>query len=393
MRILQICPKPPRPKIDGGCIAMDAMSEGLAGLGHNVKVFALATQKHPIMADSICDDYVRDYQFESFGISTSINPISALFHLATNRSYNASRFYSRDVAERLKERLEEKEFDLIILESIYACNYTDIIKESSKAKIVLRAHNVEFEIWRELARQSGFLKGWYVNKLSSQLEKFELEESQKVDGIVTITKDDAKWFEDNTKAPVHVCPFSVDLSRVNPREKVDHVFHFGSMDWLPNQEGVRWLIHEVWPIVRAEHKNAKLVLAGRNMPSEFESNPDMGIEVKGEVESAEEFLSRNGIATVPVLSGSGMRVKAVEAMSMGLPVVGTSLGMVGTEVENGVHALIEDSTDGFAYAICKLLDSQSLTLEIAENGQRHVENCFNKTNTFKQLDSFLQKIS
>ena len=67
------------------------------------------------------------------------------------------------------------------------------------------------------------------------------------------------------------------------------------MDWLPNQEGVRWLIHEVWPIVRAEHKNAKLVLAGRNMPSEFESNPDMGIDkrrsrISGEFLSGTELL-------------------------------------------------------------------------------------------------------
>ena len=82
---------------------MDAMSEGLAGLGHNVKVFALATQKHPIMADSICDDYVRDYQFESFGISTSINPISALFHLATNEVITLSRFTTEMLPRNRKD--------------------------------------------------------------------------------------------------------------------------------------------------------------------------------------------------------------------------------------------------------------------------------------------------
>lgn len=372
---------------------MDAMSVGLAGLGYSVKVFALATQKHPIIESALDADYRSDVQFESQEINTSINPFGALSHLIANRSYNASRFYRKKAASKLAQVLGNERFDLIILESIYACNYTELIRSLSDATIVLRAHNVEFEIWRELGEKASGIKAWYLRKLSSQLKVFETMHAQSVDAIVTITNEDANWFKSNTEVPVHITPFSVDSTGVGSRTEADHVFHFGSMDWMPNQEGARWLINEVWPIVRSQHPDATLVLAGKNMPSEFTSQPSLGVEVIGEVESAQEFLSRNGVATAPVLSGSGMRIKAIEAMAMGLPVVGTTLGMTGLGVENGVHALVEDTPEGFAYAICKLLFSEEMVEEIAGNGKKHVEDNFNNAITFNQLNSFFQKIS
>ena len=133
---------------------MDAMSVGLAGLGHSVKVFALATQKHPIIESALDADYRSDFQFESQEINTSINPFGALSHLIANRSYNASRFYRKKAESKLAQVLGNERFDLIILESIYACNYTELIRSLSDATIVLRAHNVEFEIWRELGEKA-----------------------------------------------------------------------------------------------------------------------------------------------------------------------------------------------------------------------------------------------
>ncbi len=112
----------------------------------------------------------------------------------------------------------------------------------------------------------------------------------------------------------------------------------------------------------------------------------------GEVKSAVEFLDRPGIATVPILSGSGIRIKAIEAMAAGLPVVGTELGLAGLGLENGKQALIANSPNDFARAILDLLSDPSKASMIAKNGAKHINQNFNTNLVFKDLISFLKKI-
>jgi glycosyltransferase involved in cell wall biosynthesis len=137
---------------------------------------------------------------------------------------------------------------------------------------------------------------------------------------------------------------------------------------------------------------ARLVIAGRSMPPEFRSTPSMGVEVVGEVESAAEFLDRPGIATVPILSGSGMRVKAVEAMAAGLPVVGTELGLAGLGLKNGTHALIANTPKDFARSIIDLLSDPRKASTLAKNGATHIRQTFDTKVVFKDIISFFKKI-
>ena len=161
------------------------------------------------------------------------------------------------------------------------------------------------------------------------------------------------------------------------------------MDWKPNIEGVNWLVKLVWPKVREENNKAQLILAGRNMPSDIISNFDLGIEVVGEIYSSDEFLNSGGIATVPILSGSGIRVKAIEAMSKGLPVVGTSLGLTGIGAVNNENSIVADSPNDFANAILHLLNSDEKANEIAQSGFYHIEKNFSNKIIFSELNNFL----
>ena len=113
MRILQICPKPPNPPKDGGCIAMDALKKGLESEGNKVTTIAMSTAKHPNIEGANQGDYSH------VEIDTQLNPINALLNLITNKSYNIERFRSQAVENEITRALNTESFDVVILESIY----------------------------------------------------------------------------------------------------------------------------------------------------------------------------------------------------------------------------------------------------------------------------------
>ena len=164
------------------------------------------------------------------------------------------------------------------------------------------------------------------------------------------------------------------------------------MDWEPNVQGVRWLVMEVWPIVREKLPKARLVLAGRNMPQEFTTDLAQGITVLGEVADAADFLKRPGIMTIPLHSGSGMRVKAVKGMEAGKPTVSTQLGVCGLGVANGKHALIADDAAGFASNIIILLEDREKARYIVKNGVQHIRENFSNKEIIMKLVEFLRQL-
>ena len=396
MHILQLCPKPPRPSLDGGCLAMDAITRGFIAQGHTVKMLVVSTEKHPFNTEKLDSDYVQSTEIEAVSIDTTVNPKDALKNMIQGKSYHIARFYAMDYINKLQKILSNSQFDIIFVESLFLSSYAPIIRAHSNAKMILRAHNVEHSIWEGLADETPKgLKKWYLYKLAAQLKKHESTAVNDFDALITITDKDADTFSNlGATLPMHTAPFGMDFSSpVNePTKEVNHVFHFGSMDWKPNIQGVDWLTKEVWPVVRKSINNAKLILAGRNMPDTFRSDPDKGIEVIGEVKSASEFLQRPGIMTIPIHSGSGMRVKAIEGMSAGLPTVSTTIGASGLDLAHTKHALIADSAEDFAKALIYLLKNKEQANELAICGKNHIRKKFSNGLIMSELTEFLEAI-
>ena len=406
LRILQICPKPPLPLIDGGCIAMNALTQGLTNAGHEVQVIAMVTSKHPHVPEAFSSEYSEKHKYSHVHIRTELNPIRSLSCLLKSKNYNLDRFYSSEFNQKLIDILSSADFDVVILDSLYSSPYLSTVRKCSNAKVVYRAHNVECEIWDGLSKKSSNpLKSWYLNSLSNSLEIEEVSIINNVDAIATITDEDERWINQHSQTPTLRVPFGIDIesdtvsgatSDTVEFDGADHVFHFGSMDWEPNIEATRWLLEEVWPLVLKELPEARLVLAGRNMPDEFyrgeNSGVKSGVEVIGEVASAEEFLKRPGILTVPIQSGSGMRIKAVEGMACGKPCVGTSLGLQGLGLNDGENSMISNKPENFANSLILLLKNENLARKIALNGANHVREKFNNKNIIKELSNFLENL-
>ncbi|HYG51807.1 MAG TPA: hypothetical protein VD905_12935, partial [Flavobacteriales bacterium] len=191
LSILQICNKPPYPPVDGGCIAMNTVTNGLLEAGCHIKVLTIETSKHALRYDALPKDYIEKTQIESVFVDTSINMVDAFSALITSDSYNISRFFSPDFDRKLIEVLRKHKFDVVQVESLFMTPYIGTIRRTSKAKIILRSHNLEYIIWENLAKGTKNIpKKTYLKILASQLKKYELNVIKDVDGIATISSED-----------------------------------------------------------------------------------------------------------------------------------------------------------------------------------------------------------
>ena len=135
------------------------------------------------------------------------------------------------------------------------------------------------------------------------------------------------------------------------QEPPNHILHLGAMNWTPNVQGVTWLKDEVWPSVHEVLPNARLLLAGRNMPESWESDADRGIRILGEVDSAEDTYDTPCAVVVPLHAGSGMRIKLAEALASGRPVITTSKGMEGLALTHEEHVIVANTTEDMQAAL------------------------------------------
>jgi glycosyltransferase involved in cell wall biosynthesis len=398
MKILQVCSKTPYPSKDGGSIAMNILTEGLIANGNQVTVLAINTPKHFIKDEEIDPAYRKKTAYRSVFIDTSIKPFAAFFNLFSSRSYNVSRFYSRHFEKELTALLSKESFDIVQLETLWVTPYVETVRKNSKAKIVFRSHNVEYMIWERLASISkNSLKGMYLKLLAGRLKKYETEMLNKYDGIACITELDASVFKKSgcTIPLIHI-PFGVDLSDYKPVEsdtQFPSVFHIGSMDWMPNEEAIKWLLKTIWPKIQLKYPNLNLYLAGRNMPGWLLELKMKNVVVEGEVKDSLKFINSKSIMVVPLQSGGGMRIKIIEGMALAKTIISTSIGAEGIAYEPGLNLLIADTEDAFEQAIARCVSDKTFSETIGKNARKLIETKYDNRKICKRLFEFYQTLN
>ena len=354
MHILQLCPRVPYPPHDGGAIAMYDVAAGLVRAGHRVTLLAINTPKHRQPADAL-DHLGPNLRLELVDVDTEISAPAALKNLLFSRQpYTVARFISPAVGVRLLEILESERVDIVQMEGTFVAWYAELLGRRHGADLrvpplVLRAHNVENTIWQMLARrEANPLKRVFLATMARRLEAFERRHLRQFDAVAAITEADADRLRAlHCPEPVVFIPAGVELSRVRADPAVSPkprtLFMIGSLDWLPNQEGVEWLLREVWPALHVELPDVELHIAGRNAPAHLLASRSDNVFLHGFVESAAVFMQQYDLMLVPLLSGGGMRVKIIEGLALGKAILSTTLGAEGIAVRDGHDIVLRDS--------------------------------------------------
>jgi glycosyltransferase involved in cell wall biosynthesis len=397
MKVLQLCLRLPWPPNDGGTIAMFSMSSALTGNGVNVKVVSFNTLKHFVEPSSIPDWYMSAYRPEMVYLDATVRPLGALLNLFSKESYNISRFDITEMHQLIETVLTKEKFDVIQLESLFMAPYLETVRKFSDAKVVFRAHNVEYLIWKRLADSENFiLKKYYLKLLAKRLRRYEAGILNRFDGIIVLTDEDHDLFKSlGCHVPVRVSPISIDTadySDAGTETDPASVFHLGSMDWMPNLEGVDWFLSQVWPLTVNHESQFKLFLAGKGMPQKYLSMNEPRIHVQGRVDHARNFMSDKQIMIVPLLSGGGMRVKIIEGMAAGKTIISTSIGAEGIQYTNGTDILIADSPADFASALIRCVKDPVYSKSIGDNARKLAVNRYDNRITGSGIIDFYKSL-
>lgn len=400
MNILQLSNKFVYPPKDGGAIGIFNYTKAFSGLGCQVTMLAMNTSKHYYDVKNLPAEIQQLADFITVDVNNNLNVFSAFIKLLQNRSYNIERFISTAYNNKLVELLHQKKFDIIQLEGLYLSPYVETIRAFSEAKIVMRSHNIEHEIWERVSKnETNFLKKWYLKLLAKQLRKYEISRLNKYDLVTSVTDRDAQILKSlGCELPLHVCPAPYDETVLQPTKngmEFPSVFFIGALDWMPNVEGIEWFLKNVWQKLNEQFPDLKFYIAGRNI-QQAENIPSIisklkNVVIAGEVENAYDFMNSKALMIVPLFSGSGIRVKIIEGMALGKTIVSTSLGAEGIPCKDGQNILIADTPETFAEKIAKCIHEKLFFSIIGDNAYQFSRRQFSSREVANKLLGFYQQ--
>lgn len=385
MKVLVFCHKPPWPMVDGGTVATARMAEGLAARGVDVEVLALATPKHP--GGGRGPDGIP---FDSIEVDTRPRLIPALLNLLRRTPYQLQRFLSSKAVKVLKRRLRESPPDVVQIDGVGVLPYLGAIREAFGGVVIYRAHNVEHQVIRDraAARGSPLFSGW-LRLQAGRLERAEARACREVDGVVAISEAVGGWCKGWARGPVVVIGVGAPVCRKTPtRATAQDLVHLGAMDWPPNREGVLWFVREVWPELRRRHPSLEFHLGGRRSQAFGHEVAAPGVVVDGEIDSAAGYLGDHGLMVVPLLAGSGIRVKIVEGMALAKAIVASPVAVEGLAVDAGRHLLVAEHALQWIEAIERCLSDPQLVAALGAEAFSFARTQFSLPKLSKDLENF-----
>jgi glycosyltransferase involved in cell wall biosynthesis len=284
--------------------------------------------------------------------------------------YFIMKYQSVEMRARIERLIRDGAFDVLVCDFLMpSVNLPPVVPCAT----VLFQHNVEAVIWRRHSEiNKNPLKRLYLYRQWRKTFTFERSMCRQFDQVISVSESDSETLRHDYGVPeVPHVPTGVDVEYFSPsRASVsppDNLVFTGSMDWLPNHDGICFFIREIMPLVRPEVPNLSLTIVGRNpYPELLElSRSQPGITVTGRVEDVRPYMQRAAAYIVPLRIGGGTRIKIFEAMAMEIPTVSTTVGAEGLPVTNDREILLADAPEDFARAIVSLLRDKTLSKRLA----------------------------
>jgi glycosyltransferase involved in cell wall biosynthesis len=399
MRVVHLTTEFPWPATSGGPRPRSARAVRTLS---QLRLLSSLPEIDTITLVSVADRPVRQSELDALAAAVpKVRPLRPVFHpihlwqspryvarVAALRAlgvpYLAAKWASRLLRETLLRELERAPTDVVYVDHLgMVCNLRDIEPKCAPAHTVLDQHNVESDIYGQVATARRGAKKMVAAAEHRAAERFERNALQSVDAVIASSVEDAQRFEEIAGVSAHVVPAVLETSRrARPARAPRATPRFcwvGNLRWLPNVAGLDWFCREVWPRIRARLPGATFEIAGAGAPADAAppTVPDSwnqpGVQTVGALEDLEPLCERSVAMLAPVVGGSATRTKLLEGFSAGLPVVTTSDGASGLSVKNGRELLIASAPDAFADHVVRLASDEPLRERLAAAGHAYLE--------------------
>lgn len=350
--------------------------------------------------------------------------ISQLHSLMLRHSNWYTGTFTPQMQEVLERVQEAERFDIVQFEFPMLGQYAF----DRQAIRVMDAHNVEYDAMRRMSTVPGDpVRRWFYRTESRKIRHEELEIASRQDALFVTSRRDARLFaKDLPDLPTVVIPNGVDssfypfrpgLRRADagkagqapnssnpsppaaasrpfgiPEVRPHRMVFTGMMGYVPNYDGMLHFLEQSMPIIRARFPDAEVHVVGKNPPRALRERSGGGVTVTGFVEDVRPYVYASGVYIVPLRMGGGTRLKVLEALSAGIPVVTTPIGCEGIDVEDGVHVLIREDPEAFAGAVIDLMTDPDLGRRLIENGRRLIEEVYDWRHIGARMDAAFREL-
>lgn len=397
LRVLFVSPYPICPPVHGGGVFMYQTTRELAALC-DLHLVVLLDYAHEQAAH---DDLVRQCASAEFLVRVE----GKAKQLGSITPHAVREFSSGDLEWLIHRQILTREIDVVQIEYTNMAQYAGSYRQLAA---VLFEHDIYFQSIARGLRQAkaGLIKGWNLRALQAGLEylralRYELRMLPRLDRVQVCSRENGDYLlefaprlapklQAGLRAGIDTASYRFQADGREP----DTLLFLGSFRHQPNQDALQWFAHRVMREVLRRRPRARLVVIGSDPPPRH-ALPDLGdaIELRGFVEDVHEPLERYAVFVCPILSGSGVRVKLLEAFAAGIPVVSTRLGAEGLAREDGHICALADDPNAFADRVADLLEQPERAAEMAGRARAEVEaNWDMRAITKKLVESYRQVI-
>jgi glycosyltransferase involved in cell wall biosynthesis len=386
-RALFLSPQAPYPAIGGGPLRSASLLEYLA---RNFSVHAIVFREpgDPDPALAIPAGRVDKLDVVELPYHSKqpfARALRNLSRIVRNRPPLVDRFSGFEDA--IAARIAGRRYDVAIIEHFWCAPYVAQLRQCSKL-VVLDLHNVE-SVWHQsLAASESHARAFALRRFATASVALERKLLQRFDRLLVTSQRDL-WHVRSivSDSNITVYPNALPYVEAPLREEKHEIVFSGNLEYAPNISAVRFFRERVWPALRSRWPNLRWKIIGRNQEAMCGVvGDDARITLTGFVENAITSLAQSQVAIVPLLAGSGTRVKILEAWAAGTAVVSTTLGAEGLECRDGENIILADAPDNFAEAVSRLLESPENRARIGTAGRLLFEQKYTWSAAWRELD-------